>query len=123
MPSSEAISAAVRALTDMCPSAHRATLEAMLSDWTNARQRIDFDRFEALKPFFRDSVSGELFRVRQIAYFSMGGIAHDNCATNLANVFATGAFSLTVMRSPTRSAMPSTGAESVSFMRVSILKR
>ena len=29
-----------------------------------------------------------------------------------SNVFATGCFSLTVMRSPTRSAMPSTGAES-----------
>ena len=39
------------------------------------------------------------------------------------NVFATGCFSLTVMWSPTRSATPSTGAASVSFIRVSILKR
>jgi 4-hydroxybenzoate adenylyltransferase len=86
----EAIANAVSALTEICPPDHRSTLEGMLREWIDARQRIDFDRFALVKPFFRDVASGELFRVRQIAYFSMGGIAHENCATNLANVFATG---------------------------------
>lgn len=86
----ETIANALSALTDICPPARRDTLERMLREWIDARQRIDFDRFALVKPFFRDVASGELFRVRQIAYFSMGGIAHENCITNLANVFATG---------------------------------
>ena len=89
-PNGEAISTALRALVDICPPAERGALEDMLLGWIRARERIDFDRFATIKPFFRDVAHGELFRVRQIAYFSMGGIAHDNCGTNLANVFVTG---------------------------------
>lgn len=86
----EAVSRALSALLDICPVDQKNTLEGMLREWIDARQRIDFARFALVKPFFRDVASGEVFRVRQIAYFSMGGIAHENCATNLANVFATG---------------------------------
>ena len=85
-----AISQALRALVEICPPADRNALEDLLRGWILARQRIDFDRFAKIKPFFSGVARGEVFRVRQIAYFSMGGIAHDNCTTNLANVFVTG---------------------------------
>jgi succinate dehydrogenase/fumarate reductase flavoprotein subunit len=62
----------------------------MLRGWIDAHQRVDFDRFALVKPFFQEVATGDLFRVRQIAYFSMGGVAHNNCATSLANVFVTG---------------------------------
>jgi len=80
----------LQGLLDACPEVHRGALEVMLRGWIDARQRIDFDRFTQIKPFFQEVATGELFRVRQIAYFSMGGAAHDQCATSLANVFVTG---------------------------------
>jgi 4-hydroxybenzoate adenylyltransferase len=86
----ETIAAAARPLLDLCPLAEREAFAAMLRKWTGARERIDFDRFASIKPFFRETASGEIFRVRQIAYFSMGGVAHHDCTTNIQNVFVTG---------------------------------
>jgi succinate dehydrogenase/fumarate reductase flavoprotein subunit len=84
------IKEALGALTEICPAAERRALEDVLLGWIRNRERIDFERFCMLKPFFSTVASGEVFRVRQIAYFSMGGVAHLNCTTNLANVFVTG---------------------------------
>jgi succinate dehydrogenase/fumarate reductase flavoprotein subunit len=84
------ITAAARDLLEMCPVAQRGALEVMVRGWIDARQRVDFDRFGLIKPFFYEVATGEVFRVRQIAYFSMGGMAHNNCATNLATVCVNG---------------------------------
>jgi len=89
-PDETGLARAVQGLLDACPEVHRDALEVMLRGWIEARQRIDFERFASIKPFFREVATGELFRVRQIAYFSMGGVAHNGCATSLANVFVTG---------------------------------
>jgi succinate dehydrogenase/fumarate reductase flavoprotein subunit len=91
-PSSQsvAIEAAWQSLVELCPPAGRGELVQVLREWVVARERIDFEGFARIKPLFRDVARGEIFRVRQIAYFSMGGMAHHHCATNLANVFVTG---------------------------------
>lgn len=89
-PDATRLAMTLRGLLAACPEVHRGALEVMLRGWIEARQRIDFDRFALIKPFFREVATGELFRVRQIAYFSMGGVAHNSCATSLANVFVTG---------------------------------
>lgn len=86
----ESVEALIRDVADMCPVAERSALEGKLRLWALAGERIDFERFNEVKPYFVSVSEGEVFRVRQIAYFSMGGIAHVNCATNLANVFVTG---------------------------------
>ena len=78
------------ALLAMCPQAKRHDLEDKVRGWIQAGERIDFERFGTLKPFFASLAGGEVFRVRQIAYFSMGGAAHVDCETNLTNVFVTG---------------------------------
>jgi len=89
-PDETRLAATLQGLFAACPQAHRGALEVMLRGWIEARQRVDFDRFAQIKPFFQEVATGELFRVRQIAYFSMGGVAHNSCATSLANVFVTG---------------------------------
>jgi succinate dehydrogenase/fumarate reductase flavoprotein subunit len=81
---------ALRATLDMCPETERAALSELLEGWVRSGERINFERFNQIKPFFKTVATGEVFRVRQIAYFSMGGVGHVNCATNLANVFTTG---------------------------------
>lgn len=86
----EAVTAVLSELIEMCPMEGRAALQEKLVRWSEAGQRVDFDRFCEIKEYFHAMPKGEVFRVRQIAYFSMGGIAHVDCATNLANVFVTG---------------------------------
>jgi len=88
--SAASVEEALNALTAICPEAKRHELEAKLRGWVQAGERIDFERFGTLKPLFESVTSGEVFRVRQIAYFSMGGAAHINCETNLTNVFVNG---------------------------------
>lgn len=52
--------------------------------------KVTFESFNDLKTLCPRLSRGEIFRVRQIAYFSMGGIAHIAFSTNLANVFVSG---------------------------------
>jgi len=89
-PDEAQLAKTLQGLLAACPEVHRGALEVMLRGWIDAHQRVDFDRFALVKPFFQEVATGDLFRVRQIAYFSMGGVAHNNCATSLANVFVTG---------------------------------
>lgn len=85
-----AVEQSLNTLTALCPEEKRHDLEVKLRSWVQAGERIDFERFGTLKPFFESVTDGEVFRVRQIAYFSMGGAAHINCETNLRNVFVNG---------------------------------
>jgi 4-hydroxybenzoate adenylyltransferase len=56
---------------------------------TDYLQVINYEKFQDLKKLF--SVENfRLFQVKPIIYFSMGGIAHRNCRTNLKNVYVTG---------------------------------
>lgn len=87
---SDRVDTAVHDLMQLCPFEERIALERTLKPWVQARERIDYTRFKEIKPRFSSIAAGEVFRVRQIAYFSMGGIGHVNGTTNLANVFVTG---------------------------------
>ena len=80
----------MRDLVQICPSEERVALERTLKPWIQARERIDYARFREIKPRFAAVAKGDVFRVRQIAYFSMGGVGHVSGTTNLANVFVTG---------------------------------
>lgn len=84
------VDGAVRDITEMCPADERAGAAEVLRRWVQARERVDFDKFRELRLLFRGLPDGEIFRVRQIAYFSMGGISHLHCATSLRNVFTAG---------------------------------
>ncbi|MBD2777749.1 FAD-dependent oxidoreductase [Iningainema tapete] len=52
-------------------------------------QVIKYEKFQDLKKLFLVEKT-RLFHVKPITYFSMGGIAHINCRTNLKNVYVTG---------------------------------
>lgn len=52
-------------------------------------QVINYDKFQELKKLFLVE-NFRFFHVKPITYFSMGGIAHINCRTNLKNVYVTG---------------------------------
>jgi len=86
----EAVTVALRELADLCPPEGRAQPIEKVKGWMDAGQRLDFEKFSEFKGFVTKSSDAEIFRVRQIAYFSMGGMAHLACKTNLANVFVTG---------------------------------
>lgn len=68
----------------------REYVRGRLKDLSRTKSRFDFDCFVDLKPHYKPESGAEVFRVRQIAYFSMGGIAHIGCATNLPNVYVIG---------------------------------
>ncbi|HFD86603.1 MAG TPA: hypothetical protein ENJ35_02880 [Gammaproteobacteria bacterium] len=62
----------------------------LISDWMDAPDGITFERFEELKQYIVPTAGAEISRIRQISYFSMGGLYHHNFETNLHNVFVTG---------------------------------
>ncbi|HYW22005.1 MAG TPA: FAD-binding protein [Nodularia sp. (in: cyanobacteria)] len=57
--------------------------------YNNYFQLINYEKFQEFKKVFPVEKS-RLFQVKPITYFSMGGIAHINCRTNLKNVYVTG---------------------------------
>lgn len=77
-------------LASRCPQTKRYALTERLRALVSANAKISYEIFNELKPLFREMAKGEVFRVRQIAYFSMGGIAHRRFATYLPNVYVTG---------------------------------
>jgi fatty acid CoA ligase FadD22 len=77
-------------LLALAPPSNRPLVAKKIQDWINGNNKISFEMLEELKPLFKESVKGAVFRVRQIAYFSMGGIAHNRFATNLPGVYVTG---------------------------------
>ncbi len=84
------LASAVKQILEMCPTEQRSECAARFANRIQTRERIDFEAFNELKPLFKKVAVGEVFRVRQIAYFSMGGIAHADFATNLPNIYVTG---------------------------------
>lgn len=52
--------------------------------------RLSYDDFCLLRRFLAVSPADSAEQIRQISYFSMGGLAHDRFQTNLKNVFVTG---------------------------------
>ncbi len=65
-------------------------IDAILERCARDRVPLDFDAFNAIKPGYDSPRGDTTFKIRQIAYFSMGGIAHCRMETNLKNVFVCG---------------------------------
>jgi succinate dehydrogenase/fumarate reductase flavoprotein subunit len=86
----QALELSVQGLADMSRAEARLRMIEKLRQWVAQSTKVDFEKFLELKPLIAVPDKTKVFRVRQIAYFSMGGIAHLSCATNLANVYVTG---------------------------------
>ena len=80
----------LRPLLEICNEAQLPTLLAFIEDYSNHPRTITYAQFNDLKILFSEKTQVDKFRVRQISYFSMGGIAHANFKTNLSNVYVTG---------------------------------
>jgi succinate dehydrogenase/fumarate reductase flavoprotein subunit len=78
---------AINEILEMMHEGTRPDVRAQLLNM--AALPLDFEQFEALKPFVRET-TGKKFRVNPLTYFCMGGIAHTECLTNLKNVFVNG---------------------------------
>ncbi len=63
-------------------------------DWldsiANEKQAYSFAEFNKIKPLLKAKCLSDKHRIRQIAYFSMGGIMHHGFLTNLKNVYVNG---------------------------------
>lgn len=77
-------------LIELCIPGTEEHVKELLNTWIKGAGRIGFERFDELKPFHQISEKRQYFRVSQIAYFSMGGIAHKEFATNIPGVYVTG---------------------------------
>jgi 4-hydroxybenzoate adenylyltransferase len=61
-----------------------------LNRFVESKPEYTFADFNHIKPFLRSLCHSDKHRIRQIAYFSMGGIMHHGFVTNLKNVFVNG---------------------------------
>jgi 4-hydroxybenzoate adenylyltransferase len=61
-----------------------------LNKFVENKSEYTFSDFNQIKPFLRSLCHSDKHRIRQIAYFSMGGIMHHGFVTNLKNVFVNG---------------------------------
>ncbi len=61
-----------------------------LNSILNGTIEYSFQMFNVIKPLLTSTCSGMKHRIRQIAYFSMGGIMHYGFQTNLKHVFVNG---------------------------------
>lgn len=75
---------------DLCLVLSNPELTAWVGAQVAARTLFDFDAFTRLKAGYTPPEAGPIHKIRQIAYFSMGGIAHDALHTHLPNVFVCG---------------------------------
>ena len=78
------------AVTELCRRGTVPEVRKMLLKWIDTERVIGFDQFNEFKPFQQTAEKRQVFRVNQIAYFSMGGIAHTEFNTNLPGVYVTG---------------------------------
>lgn len=69
---------------------HRPETDALVTEYVAARTPLDFDAFTHLKMGYTPPEAGPVYKIRQIAYFSMGGIAHHDLHTHLPGVFVCG---------------------------------
>ena len=69
---------------------HLEHVQELMEKWlSDESEGISYAEFNALKQYAKIGDSGK-FRVKQIPYFSMGGISHDKFKTNLAGVYVSG---------------------------------
>ena len=69
---------------------HSPETDARVVEHVVAHSVLDFDAFTYLKTGYTPTEAGPIHKIRQIAYFSMGGIAHQALQTHLPNVFVCG---------------------------------
>ncbi len=77
-------------LVDRCRPQYRAQLSVLLTAIREQPSSYNYDTFNRIKELVCDQYPVRRSRIRQISYFSMGGIAHHKFSTNLENVFVCG---------------------------------
>ncbi|MCP5008240.1 MAG: hypothetical protein GY941_30540 [Planctomycetes bacterium] len=71
-------------------NAYHGQVQEELNVLIKKRELIDYNQYNLLKKYIKNSNEKRRFRVSGLTYFSMGGIAHNNFSTNLPNVYVTG---------------------------------
>lgn len=85
------VTEAVNELLSVFPSEIAHTLRPRILDYCTHHRPIDYDLYKTLRPhYIGNGGQKEASQIRQIAYFSMGGIAHTSFRTNLRRVWVTG---------------------------------
>ena len=90
-PSYESLLASsVATLVDQLSDGLKAQSYKLLVELFSGKQQYDIAVFSMLKELFSDVYPLDKHRIRQISYFSMGGVMHHQFKTNLHNVFVAG---------------------------------
>jgi 4-hydroxybenzoate adenylyltransferase len=76
-----------QSLIDFFPAENQRAAEEIIHSADN--HSITYEFYNRLKPLCQPGPA-KRFNIRPITYFSMSGIAHTNCLTNLKNVYANG---------------------------------
>lgn len=77
-------------LLKQCLETKKEELRLILEGLLNNNIKFDFLLFNKIKDILSDQFEIRKERIKHISYFSMGGIAHNNCVTNFENVFVNG---------------------------------
>ncbi len=80
---------AVTDIVELFPPEARAAVGGKIAEVARSRTSIGYFTFEELKQLFKPAEQSK-FRVRPLTYFSMGGIAHADFATNLKETYVAG---------------------------------
>jgi acyl-coenzyme A synthetase/AMP-(fatty) acid ligase/succinate dehydrogenase/fumarate reductase flavoprotein subunit len=74
-----------------CSSAeHKEKMRSLMLEILSGDRLYDYDTFCDIKEMISETFPPDKSRIRQIAYFSMGGIMHHRFRSNLKNVFVSG---------------------------------
>ncbi|MBU6950865.1 benzoate-CoA ligase family protein [Hahella sp. HN01] len=82
--------ALIAGLVERCPEASQDALREILEAVNRHEREYNFETFSEIKALVADAYPVDRSRIRQISYFSMGGVAHHKFKTNLKNVFVCG---------------------------------
>jgi len=80
----------LKTLLERCPEDNQARLLELLKSIADQSLPYDYNMFNTIKVLVSDLYEICRSHIRQISYFSMGGIAHHKFNTNLDNVFVCG---------------------------------
>lgn len=81
---------ATKQLNALAPAIDAAALRTLFHALFTQKSEYTFKFFNECKPIFAPHLSASKFYIRQISYFSMGGIWHREFQTNIENVWVNG---------------------------------
>ena len=86
----ECLVSSTATLLDKLSCEHKILGDKILFALFSGKAKYDVEMFSQLKILFSDVYPLDKHRIRQISYFSMGGVMHHQFKTNLHNVFVAG---------------------------------